>query len=298
MPERPDNFAAGKTATASSAQSDNPAVNALDENSDTRWCAADENKDQWLQVDLETIRPVRFVGLEFEKEAKNYGYQIQVSETAADWKTIVTKPTSDTPQWGGSHEVFHDIDVNARYVRVLFTALKDRNWASVRKLGLYPERVESDYYAPTYRYRLRFNDVIYQPGELKAIAYKDGKKIGQAIMRTAGEPAKLRLTPDRSKLKATGQDLSYILVEALDQNGTLCPLADNKVAFKIDGPADIAGVGNGNPISFEPFQADHRKLFYGKAMLILRTQQGRTGRIQVTAQSDGLKEAKTSLRSR
>lgn len=297
MPERPVDFAAGKSATASSSQPGNPAANALDDSSDTRWCAADGSTGQWLQVDLEAVQPVRFVGLEFEKEAKNYGYEIQVSETAADWKTIVSKPTSDTPQWGGSHEVFHTVDANARFVRVLFTAFKDRNWASVCKLGLYPERVESDYYAPTYQYRLRFNDVIYQPGELKAIAYKHGKKIGQAIVRTAGKPARLRLTPDRSKLQATGQDLSYILVEAVDKDGTLCPLADNTVTFKVDGPAEIAGVGNGNPISFEPFQADYRKLFYGKAMLIVRTQESK-GKIQVTAQSEGLKEAKASLQSK
>ncbi len=62
---------------------------------------------------------------------------------------------------------------------------------------------------------------------------------------------------------------------------TLCPLAENIVQFKIEGPAEIAGVGNGNPMSLEPFQADHRKLFYGKAMLILRTQPGKTGQVKV-----------------
>ena len=63
----------------------------------------------------------------------------------------------------------------------------------------------------------------YEPGELKAVAYKDGKEIGQAIMRTAGEPAAIRLTPDRKKLSATGEDLCYILVEAIDANGTFVP---------------------------------------------------------------------------
>jgi len=134
---------------------------------------------------------------------------------------------------------------------------------------------------------------VYEPGELKAVAYKDGKRIGEAIMRTAGAPAVLRLTPDRTKLAATGEDLCYILVEAFDDKGTLCPLADNLVRFKVDGPAEIAGVGNGNPLSIEPFQADYRKLFYGKAMLILRTQPGQKGKIRVTASSDGLASAQT-----
>jgi beta-galactosidase len=297
-PERPANLAEAKIATASSVQSENAATNAVDASSDTRWCAADAGKDQWLQVDLQSVQPVRYIGVEFEKEAKNYGYQIAVSENDADWQTIITHSTSEQPQWGGPREVFHDVNANARYVRVVFTDLKDGAWASVRKLGLYPQRVESDYYAPTYNYRLRWNDVTYEPGELKAVAYKDGQIIGQALMRTADAPAQLRLTPDRTELSASGEDLAYILVEALDKDGTLCPLADNTVSFKIDGPADIAGVGNGNPLSLEPFQADYRKLFYGKAMLIVRTQEGRAGKITVTARSEGLSEAVSTLQSK
>jgi beta-galactosidase len=65
-------------------------------------------------------------------------------------------------------------------------------------VGIYPEAIETDYYAPTYDYRLRWNEVIYEPGELKAVAYKDGKKIGDAIMKTAGNPAQIRLTPGPS----------------------------------------------------------------------------------------------------
>ena len=97
----------------------------------------------------------------------------------------------------------------------------------------------------------------------------------------------IRLTADRKELTATGEDLCYILVEALDADGTLCPLADNPVRFKVEGPAEIAGVGNGNPLSLEPFQSDSRKLFYGKAMLILRTRERPAGRVRVTAESDG-----------
>ncbi len=79
----------------------------------------------------------------------------------------------------------------------------------------------------------------------------------------------------------------------LDDKGTLCPLADNLVRFKVEGPAEIAAVGNGNPLSLEPFQADYRKLFYGKAMLILRTKEGQAGPVHVTATSDGLTAAET-----
>ncbi len=159
------------------------------------------------------------------------------------------------------------------------------------------EITDSSYYAVTYKYRLRWDDVVYEPGELKAVAYKDGEKIGEAIIRTANEPAAIRLTPDRTELSATGEDLCYILVEALDKKGTLCPLADNLIRFKVEGPAEIAGVGNGNPLSLEPFQADYRKLFHGKAMLIIRTTEGQGDKVKVIAESDGLTSAETSAHS-
>ena len=147
------------------------------------------------------------------------------------------------------------------------------------------------------RYALRWLDVPYEPGELKAVAYEGNRKLGTAMMRTAGEPAKLRLTPDRASLKADGDDLSYVLVEAVDQNGNLCPLAMNEVKFSLKGPATIAGVGNGDHHFPAEFDADHVTLFYGKAMLIVRTAEGQGGAIQVAASSDGLREAKASLRA-
>jgi beta-galactosidase len=156
----------------------------------------------------------------------------------------------------------------------------------------------SSYYGSLDKYRLCFNDVNYQPGELKAVAYKEGKKIGQEVMRTAGNPAKIRLTPDRKDLSATGEDLCYILVEALDAKGTLCPLADNLIKFKVEGPAEIAGADNGDPLSLEPFQDAEHKLFFGKAVLIVRTQEGHGDKIRVTAESDGLKSAEVSVKSK
>jgi beta-galactosidase len=138
-------------------------------------------------------------------------------------------------------------------------------------------------------------DVSYQPGELKAVAYKDGKKIGEDSVRTAGAPAKLRLTPDRFLIAASGQDLSYVLVEAVDKDGVLCPLANDSVQFTLTGPGEIAGVGNGNPQSLDPFQANHVKLFYGKAMLIVRSVPNQIGSVQVTATSKGLGDAKVQM---
>jgi len=137
------------------------------------------------------------------------------------------------------------------------------------------------------RFRLMWNDVTYQPGELKAVAYKEGEVIGETTIRTAGEPSQIRLTPDRSNLHADGMDLSYVLVEALDKDGNLCPLANNKMELSITGPGSIAGVGNGNPQSFDSFQASYVNLFYGKAMIIVGSGFEK-GNITLNATSTGL----------
>jgi beta-galactosidase len=296
-PARPADFAHAKPATASSAESDkgNVPAGANDGDESTRWCAEAAGTGQWWQVDLGEVKPVGNLAVELEREAKYYGYEIKASTDSTTWQTVVTKATSRMPRWGGPRHAFHEVDVNARFLRIEFTTLRGNAWASIREFGAYPEKVESSYYDVTYGYRLRWNDVIYEPGELRAIAYKDGKEIGQAVMRTSGKPAALRLTPDRKELLATGEDLCYVLVEAADAKGTLCPLAENSVRFSIEGPAEIAGVGNGNPLSLEPFQTDSRKLFYGKAMLILRTKQGQAGRVSLTAESDGLRSARITL---
>jgi beta-galactosidase len=178
---------------------------------------------------------------------------------------------------------------------VEFTELPNNGMASVRELGVYQARNVSGYYDVSYKYRLRWDDVTYEPGELKALAYQGGKKLGETIVRTAGPAASIRLTPDRSELAATGEDLSYILVEAVDAQGNPVPLADNLVRFDLQGPGEIAGIDNGDQTSYESFQGSQHKLFYGKAMLIVRTKEGQSGKIQVTAGADGLRPGKAAL---
>lgn len=138
------------------------------------------------------------------------------------------------------------------------------------------------------RFRLMWNDVVYEPGELKAIAYKEGEKIGESVMITTGEPTQLRLTSDRDAIDAGGMDLSYLTIEALDKNGNVCPLANNLVEIKLNGEGSIAGIGNGNPQSTESFQSDHIHLFYGKAVVIVKSGM-KAGMIQIQSESSGLK---------
>lgn len=139
----------------------------------------------------------------------------------------------------------------------------------------------------TERFRLMWKDVVYEPGEVKVVAYKDNSVLGEKIIQTAGKPSQLKLTPDRKTIKANGVDLSYILVEAFDKDGNLYPLADNKVEITLNGKGHIEGVGNGNPQSFEPFKANYVHLFYGKAMIILGSDFEK-GQAKLTVKTDGL----------
>lgn len=149
----------------------------------------------------------------------------------------------------------------------------------------------------TERYRLMWHSTTYEPGEVKAIAYKEGSAIGEAIVSTAGEPALIQLNADRAELKANGEDLAYITVEVLDKDGKLCPLAENEIAFKVSGKGQFLAAGNGNPQSLVPFQSKSRQIFYGKAMVIIKTTEV-SGDIVVEATAPGLKNGKITLKSR
>jgi beta-galactosidase len=148
------------------------------------------------------------------------------------------------------------------------------------------------------RYRLRWEEVTYEPGAVRVVAYQGKKRLGETTVQSAGAAAKLRLTPDRKTLSASGEDLSYVLIEALDEKGTLAPNAMNPVKLKVSGPAVIAGVGNGDHHFPAEFDSDEVPLFYGKAMVIVRPSEGNGGAIRVTAECSGLTGAGAVLYSR
>jgi beta-galactosidase len=136
--------------------------------------------------------------------------------------------------------------------------------------------------------------VPYAPGELKAVGYSGKRKITESVLRTSGKPASLRLTPDRDKIKADGQDLSYITVEMVDQNGTRVASAENTVTFEIDGPGEIIAVGNANPVSTESYQLPRRKAWKGRCLVVVKSSTG-AGKIRLTASSAGLPSATADI---
>ena len=125
---------------------------------------------------------------------------------------------------------------------------------------------------------------------MKVIARESGKVVAEKEICTAGKPAEIRLTPDRSILTADGKDLCFVTVEVLDEKGNLCPDADNLVNFTVQGNGFIAGVDNGNPVSMERFKDEKRKAFYGKCLVVIQND-GKPGKAKLTATSEGLRQA-------
>ena len=132
--------------------------------------------------------------------------------------------------------------------------------------------------------------VAYTPGTLKVVAKNNGKIVCTDEVQTTGVPAKIVMTPDRKEINADGEDLSYVKIEIVDQQGRVCPNADNLVQFKIKGKGIIAGVGNGNAASHESFKADNRKAFHGLCLAIIQSKRDK-GEIRLSAESEGLQPA-------
>jgi beta-galactosidase len=140
-------------------------------------------------------------------------------------------------------------------------------------------------------------EVPYAPGELRATSFRKGREVARVSFHTVGPPAALRLTPDRSTIHASRNDLSFIAVEVVDQNGNLVPNAEIPVRFKISGAGRLAGVGSGNPRLPESFQQPKRTTFEGRCLAIVRPV-GETGKIIIRAEADGLTPSTAEVKTR
>jgi beta-galactosidase len=140
-------------------------------------------------------------------------------------------------------------------------------------------------------------EVPYAPGTLKAVAYAGGKVVATTEVKTAGPAARVALVPDRTRIAADGEDLSFVTVRIEDADGNLVPGADNLVRFAVEGAGRLAAVDNGDAASLEPFQADRRQAFGGLALLVVRSKRGERGEIRVAADADGLAGVRAVLRA-
>ena len=137
----------------------------------------------------------------------------------------------------------------------------------------------------------------FEPGTLKAVSRKDGKVVLTQEIHTAGKPAKIELSADRSTINADGKDLSFITVKVLDKDGNVVPDADNLVNFKLNGNAFIASVDNGDPVSHDSFKVPYRKTFHGLALAIVQSKD-KPGDINFTATSAGLQSASLVIKAK
>jgi len=146
-----------------------------------------------------------------------------------------------------------------------------------------------------YEYRLRWDDVKYEPGEVKVVAYRDGKEWATDVVKTTGPAAEISLTQDRAKIGNDGQDLSYITVKIEDKDGLMVPRSKNRISFEIAGPGEIVATDNGDATDLEVFASHERKAFNGMALVIVRGKVGQSGNVTVTAKSPGLQPATVAI---
>jgi len=136
--------------------------------------------------------------------------------------------------------------------------------------------------------------VPYEPGLLSAVGVMDNQEIETTILKTSGKAAKINLIPDRTKIFADGQDLSFITIEVTDKDGLLQPNAQNQLHFNIDGPGVIAGVDNADLKDLEKYVGNTRKAWHGRALVVIRSTKN-AGDIKLTVSSPGLTDAITTI---
>ncbi|HCX21762.1 MAG: beta-galactosidase [Flammeovirgaceae bacterium] len=148
-----------------------------------------------------------------------------------------------------------------------------------------------------HEYRLRWDDVVYQPGTLKVVSYKKGEKWAEEIIKTSDNPSAIVLTADRAVISADGKDLSFVTAEIVDLNGIPVPNFNGEIQFDITGAGTILATDNGDPTDMTPFPSPNRKAFNGKLLLIVKSKKGISGDMQIKASSAGLKEASIIIQS-
>ena len=147
------------------------------------------------------------------------------------------------------------------------------------------------------RFRLMWNDVVYQPGELRVVAYDaEGKAVDEKIIRTSGKAQAIKLTPDRTVIKADGEDLCYVNVSLVDKYGNPVPVDDRLVKVKVSGAGSFKAVANGDPTCLESFQKPQMHLFSGQLTVLVQSSEV-AGEITVEVSGKGVKKAILKINS-
>jgi beta-galactosidase len=137
-------------------------------------------------------------------------------------------------------------------------------------------------------YKASFN-VPYAPGQLTAVGYRNGRETGRWSLQTAGTPVSAKVSADRPRVTANGEDLAFVTVELVDAKGTpiYAQSGDRNVHVTISGAGTLAGLGNGNPMDASSFQSGLRKSFHGRVVAAVRAGL-RPGPILIKVEAQGL----------
>lgn len=190
-----------------------------------------------------------------------------------------TYPSLPTWTWPGQEGKILDVEVYSG-------AEKVQLYLNGKLIGEKPTGREQEFKAVF--------SVPYAPGTLKAVALRGNRAVSESVLTTAGKAAKLRVTADRKEIQANGEDLSFVTVEAVDNDGRSDMLAANEVHFEISGPGSIAAVGNGDAQDPDSYQSDHRKLYQGRALVVIRASR-KAGAIKLTARTPGLSDGSLTV---
>ena len=236
-----------------------------------------------------------------EYEAK-YGttYHISFSEQKPSTDTVAAdmenKPFRDKDGkllfrpggHGALIENLNDLDADIVFIKNIDNVVPDRLKADTVTYKKLLAGVLVTLQKQAFEYRFRWNEVPYEPGELKAVAYKDGKVWAEASVKTTGTPVKLKLTPDKKILKSDGEDLIFVRVSVLDADGNEVPTAEPLIKATLDGPSKIVATDNGDPTCLIPFPETTRPAFNGLYLAIVKADRGAKGKLHFSVESDGL----------
>jgi len=147
-----------------------------------------------------------------------------------------------------------------------------------------------------FEYRFRWDDVVYEPGELKVVVKKGGRRWATATRRTTGPANRLSLTADRTELRADGRDLCFVTVRVLDARGDTVPRCHPMLRFSVKGPAGLLALDNGDPTCLESFVGREHSAFHGLCLAVLRTS-NKPGQIRLEVSAEGLATERLVVRS-
>jgi beta-galactosidase len=146
-------------------------------------------------------------------------------------------------------------------------------------------------------YRLRWDDVKYEPGKLELVVYRNGKEWARDSVKTTGAPAKLSLEAENGSVVSDGEDVCYLNVSIRDAGGLVVPRVRNSVKFSVKGPGVMVATDNGDETDFDDFRRPVRRVFNGWAQVLVRAVPGAEGEITVTAESEGLAASTAKVRA-